>query len=121
MQERSRTYTTPVGDGTLPLVDRGDADLPSEEEARYAAESDRYVMDGPPARVVEAFEARRRGRPPIGEHASGPSPRIGVRLPATTRDAVRDAAGAEGVSEAEWLRAAIEERLRGAPRKGATV
>lgn len=121
MQERPRTYATPVGDGLLPLVDRGEGGLTPEEEARYTAESDRYALSGPPARVVEAFEARRRGRPTVGAHASGPSPRIGVRLPATTRDAVRDAAGAEGVSEAQWLRAAIEERLRGASRRGANV
>lgn len=93
-----------------------DADLTPEEEAAYAAESARYVVDGPPPEVVEAFRSR-AGRPRVGDQPVGASPRLGVRVAPATRDEVQEAAAAEGVSEAEWLRAAIEDGLRKARRR----
>ncbi|WP_432536269.1 hypothetical protein [Kineococcus arenarius] len=116
MHTRPQRFTTPVHDGAVPLTDEGDARLAEEQEAAYEAESDRYAQQGPPLQVLAAFATRRRGRPRVGEQPAGDSPRIGARVTPDTREAVRRAAQEEGVTEAEWLRAAIEARLHGAPR-----
>ncbi|GAB3232774.1 hypothetical protein GCM10027586_14980 [Kineococcus gypseus] len=106
----TQRLSTPAADGQLDLVDEGDAQLSREQEAAYEAESDRYARQGPPEQVLAAF-ADRRGRPRVGEQLAGHSPRIGARVSADTREAVRRAAQEEGLSEAQWLRAAIDERL----------
>lgn len=53
----------------------------------------------------------RRGRPPLGATSHGHSPRLSTRVPHDVDDAVRAAAVREGVSPAQWLREAIEQRL----------
>ena len=111
----TQRLSTPVQDGVLPLNDEGDARLSQEQEAAYEAESDHYARQGPPAEVLAAF-ADRRGRPRVGEQPAGHSPRIGARVSADTREAVRRAAQEEGLSEAQWLCAAIEEHLHRAAR-----
>lgn len=53
----------------------------------------------------------RRGRPPLGAASGGQSPRLSTRVPQDVDDAVRAAAEREGVTPAQWLREAIEQRL----------
>jgi hypothetical protein len=53
----------------------------------------------------------RRGRPPLGATSGGHSPRLSTRVPQDVNDAVRAAAEREGVTPAQWLRDAIEQRL----------
>ncbi len=53
----------------------------------------------------------RRGRPPLGAMAGGHSPRLSTRVPQDVDDAVRAAAEREGMTPAQWLRGAIEQRL----------
>lgn len=53
----------------------------------------------------------RRGRPPLGARSGGHSPRLSTRVPQDVDDAVRAAAQREGVTPAQWLREAIEQRL----------
>jgi plasmid stabilization system protein ParE len=53
----------------------------------------------------------RRGRPPLGATSGGHSPRLSTRVPRDVDDAVRAAAEREGVTPAQWLREAIEQRL----------
>ena len=53
----------------------------------------------------------RRGRPPLSATSQGHSPRLSTRVPRDVDDAVRAAAVREGVSPAQWLREAIEQRL----------
>lgn len=53
----------------------------------------------------------RRGRPPLGSTSIGHSPRLTTRVPRDVDAAVRAAAEREGVTPAQWLRAAIEQRL----------
>lgn len=53
----------------------------------------------------------RRGRPPLGATSGGHSPRLSTRVPQDVDDAVRAAAEREGVTPAQWLREAIEQRL----------
>ena len=53
----------------------------------------------------------RRGRPPLGARSGVQSPRLSTRVPQDVDDAVRAAADREGVTPAQWLREAIEQRL----------
>jgi hypothetical protein len=53
----------------------------------------------------------RRGRPPLGATSGGQSPRLSTRVPKDVDEAVRAAAEREGVTPAQWLREAIEQRL----------
>jgi hypothetical protein len=53
----------------------------------------------------------RRGRPPLGATSGGHSPRLSTRVPEDVDEAVRAAAEREGVTPAQWLREAIEQRL----------
>lgn len=53
----------------------------------------------------------RRGRPPLGATSGGHSPRLSTRVPQDVDDAVRAAAEREGVTPAQWLREAINQRL----------
>ncbi len=53
----------------------------------------------------------RRGRPPLGATSAGHSPRLSTRVPRDVEEAVRAAAEREGVTPAQWLREAIEQRL----------
>jgi hypothetical protein len=53
----------------------------------------------------------RRGRPPLGATSGGHSPRLSTRVPRDVDEAVRAAAEREGVTPAQWLREAIEQRL----------
>jgi hypothetical protein len=53
----------------------------------------------------------RRGRPPLGATSGGHSPRLSTLVPQDVNDAVRAAAEREGVTPAQWLRDAIEQRL----------
>lgn len=53
----------------------------------------------------------RRGRPPLGSSSGGQSPRLSTRVPQDVDDAVRAAAEREGVTPAQWLREAIQQRL----------
>lgn len=53
----------------------------------------------------------RRGRPPLGSTVGGHSPRLSTRVPKDVEDAVRVAADREGVTPAQWLREAIQQRL----------
>lgn len=111
MTNNEQRFTTPTESGVLHLTDQGDAALTEDQEAAYEAESNRYVQQGPPPQVLAAFAAQRRGRPQVGTQPAGESPRIGARVTNDTREAVRRAAQQEGLTEAEWLRAAIEDRL----------
>lgn len=54
----------------------------------------------------------RRGRPPVGAATvRGHSPRLSTRVPKDIDEAVRAAAESKGVTPAQWLREAIEQRL----------
>ncbi|WP_432499013.1 hypothetical protein [Kineococcus gypseus] len=53
----------------------------------------------------------RRGRPALGSTSGRHSPRLSTRVPQDVDDAVRAAAEREGVTPAQWLREAIQQRL----------
>ncbi|WP_369052814.1 hypothetical protein [Kineococcus terrestris] len=73
------------------------------DDAYFDELADEAERSGPPQ--------LRRGRPSLGSTSSGHSPRLSTRVPQDVDDAVRAAAARQGVTPAQWLREAIEQRL----------